>query len=635
MPKTIQGNQSRLQFESIALMKLAKVRSNVEISTTGYYANADGGAAQYIVQSSADYGGTPDEFGDITLANGNIAVLKHDGTIYSTQFGVMGDNAGSPYGDRFRALLTATSNDKVNQLIFSNKIIYFDNTTGAASFQSNCTYIGGKGTVIQPTYYTQRVFLTQNKANFAIEKLTSYINEGLGGEDDTIGGGYWRFESCTNFNMNDIEVSKSFSGGIKFLLCTNFKIETVRALYNQFSGVELEGCSEYVIRDYNLSYNGRYSVGGGYKPLPTGFTGTHGGRGWVVSANGSTLDQKHSRIEDGQCIQNSEYGIRCFAASTKGIKNLTFSDLLLEDNGHPAGTYGTVILASNKGVDALINSDASGESDNIIGRNITINRTLSYGSHISIDGENHRLYNVTCKTSGAGLHALTPFNLFGAKNFVMEGCSSTGSDKHISFGSNSPADVSIIRDRAFDCLEYINGNSTGGFNYISDARAVHRTTAAVAGEDGFNPDGIIMWNITDLYLDGFNQGIVVGSSATTLELYRVKTVNTVANGLRDFSSGGSGIIYNSCQFDSANPLGKSSQVGGGSGVRTGGISWESSIPTSGTYIQGHTVVKINPAGVDVTHNRWMYGWQRLTTGSGHVLNTDWREMWIHNDATTA
>jgi hypothetical protein len=53
-----------------------------------------------------------------------------------------------------------------------------------------------------------------------------------------------------------------------------------------------------------------------------------------------------------------------------------------------------------------------------------------------------------------------------------------------------------------------------------------------------------------------------------------------------------------------------------------------SIPTSGTYVKGH-VVK-NVAGTVVNpgagQEYYVIGWQRITTGSGHVLNTDWKEL---------
>lgn len=53
----------------------------------------------------------------------------------------------------------------------------------------------------------------------------------------------------------------------------------------------------------------------------------------------------------------------------------------------------------------------------------------------------------------------------------------------------------------------------------------------------------------------------------------------------------------------------------------------SAMPTSGKYVKGHFVRNNNPAVAGVATSQYIItGWSRLTTGSGHVLNTDWREM---------
>lgn len=50
------------------------------------------------------------------------------------------------------------------------------------------------------------------------------------------------------------------------------------------------------------------------------------------------------------------------------------------------------------------------------------------------------------------------------------------------------------------------------------------------------------------------------------------------------------------------------------------------IPTSGTYLTGHFATNVNKTVLGVALSRYMVlGWSRLTTGSAHVLNTDWSE----------
>ena len=101
MPKIIQGNFSRYQFDTVALMKLSHVQSGQQVVTKGYYSKNDGGNAEYDVLTASEYStqyagtplSTPNEFTSITMANGNIAVLQLEhGTIDAKKSGIVGDD---------------------------------------------------------------------------------------------------------------------------------------------------------------------------------------------------------------------------------------------------------------------------------------------------------------------------------------------------------------------------------------------------------------------------------------------------------------------------------------------------------------------------------------------------------------
>jgi len=52
-----------------------------------------------------------------------------------------------------------------------------------------------------------------------------------------------------------------------------------------------------------------------------------------------------------------------------------------------------------------------------------------------------------------------------------------------------------------------------------------------------------------------------------------------------------------------------------------------SIPTTGTYVLGLFVPKLIPGVSGAAGSQYVVqGWVRLTTGSAHVLNTDWAEV---------
>lgn len=56
-------------------------------------------------------------------------------------------------------------------------------------------------------------------------------------------------------------------------------------------------------------------------------------------------------------------------------------------------------------------------------------------------------------------------------------------------------------------------------------------------------------------------------------------------------------------------------------------SASATMPTSGSFTQGDFVVNSAPSILGVAGSRYVVrGWTRLTSGSTHVLNTDWAEF---------
>lgn len=118
-------------FESVAKLKLAKLTAGQLCSTKSYYATTDSdtsGAATYKILTSAQYGGTPDEYGDHTLANGNIAKLVHDGTVNVKQLGV--NQSTSDAKDCIESQL----NTDINKIVFDEGTYAFTTLTLTDSF---------------------------------------------------------------------------------------------------------------------------------------------------------------------------------------------------------------------------------------------------------------------------------------------------------------------------------------------------------------------------------------------------------------------------------------------------------------------------------------------------------------------
>jgi len=73
---------SRL-LPTVAAMKLESLAAGVLVETKGYYAAGDGGQARYLIKTAQ----AVDGYGSHTLANGNVAILQHEGLVNILQFG--------------------------------------------------------------------------------------------------------------------------------------------------------------------------------------------------------------------------------------------------------------------------------------------------------------------------------------------------------------------------------------------------------------------------------------------------------------------------------------------------------------------------------------------------------------------
>ena len=74
-------------FETVAQLKLATLTAGQLVSTKGYYASGDGGAADYIVAATQ----AVDGYGDHALAGGTVALLQVEGSADVKKYGATGD----------------------------------------------------------------------------------------------------------------------------------------------------------------------------------------------------------------------------------------------------------------------------------------------------------------------------------------------------------------------------------------------------------------------------------------------------------------------------------------------------------------------------------------------------------------
>ncbi len=81
-----------LSIDTVADLKSQHIRAGISVRTLGYYEVDDGSGTGYIILDPSDYPGAPDEQGDHTLANGNIARLAERTIANAKLFGAVGDD---------------------------------------------------------------------------------------------------------------------------------------------------------------------------------------------------------------------------------------------------------------------------------------------------------------------------------------------------------------------------------------------------------------------------------------------------------------------------------------------------------------------------------------------------------------
>jgi len=641
--KTIDNAINQLSNTSYTfLQKMAE--NEIEIETNWHNSTTKEGGAKYLIKTQQkaiqDGDDVDGEYevnqwvgGNYKLINKEfVLVLKvESGTISAESFGLTGIDKDNPCRKALIKFFEMSSKNHVKTAVLPNREIYFNNIY-PCSLESGCSYKGGRNTILIPIKYDQRVFYSKYKKDFHVENIKSYINESDNGQNNWIGGGYWLFENCEDFLLDKIEVSKSFGTGIKVVNCNDFEIKKIKGNYNGFAALEIQGCYDYVLDDYKFYYNGKFSNSDEFKPLPEGYEGAGpGGRGWVVSALGDERDQGNSEIKNGRVVGNSEYGIRCFAANTKGIKNLKIKNLYLKDNGHPAGYYGDFLVENAHGVDFLINSDETGESENIHWENVNIERSLDYGVPMSVDGLAHEQKNVNITLSGDAYLKLSACQLYGAKTFKSENLTTRGAAQHYAFGALAK-DIDTSGDRAYTCSKFMLGHPTGSNNFFRKAKAYHSSQEAISGENGIEVPSGSGANYEDILLDGFYRGIINNSENVTFN--GIKTVGSKIIGFSNNKKDYDGVVIKNSSFDSASPLDRAGAIGEGGGVRNIGISFSAIMPNEGYFKTGYVVFKMIESNIDQNKKRRVIGWQRMTTGTNHVINIDWHEMWVNTDETT-
>lgn len=523
-------------------------------------------------------------------------------------FGAKGDNIEDDF-IAFQKIISISKNIKI-----LNKTYKLYNTTPLVLREG--MEIKGNGT-LRFTNKAQRFILAENLSYFSIRDIN--IDTDSETTVDFIGGGYVRLVNCSDFIIDNLNIKKTAWDGVKVQGCSDFTIQNCSIKYTKSTAIQIDGCTNFSIINNELSKNGLNSTDDSFADLPDGTTGTHVGRG-VTVYNGCV----NGVIKGNRAVLNSEYGLRIYSAvGSAGSENISFIDNYLEDNGHPAGTYGTVVLASDKGVDLLINNggseDKKTEGIRISGNKI-IRKTKNYGSTVSLHCYDSKIENNEIIHKGNAINNLTGLFLYGAYNCVFDNNLFRGVGSTYVIGSQGTTDCIFKNDVSLDCLSFFIGNPLG-LNIMSNIYAKHNSTVATSGHFGFNTSS--NWRVNDLLFDGFYRGLELSSAVIYAK--NVQTINSSNTGFRNYGVNNSTCKFIQCDFDSHNPNERSNVIYDSNSGRGITVMTALNMPTQGYYNLGSFV--FNTSYLVDANNMTLLGWKRMTSGSSNALNTDWKEVY--------
>ena len=242
-------------FNSVSDLQAASLTAGQLTQTKRYFAGQDGGGATYLIKTAVDYAGTPDGYVDHTLANTNVAVLQHSGTVTSKQVGVI-ESASYVFSEAEynRAALTALLDDeRISYAILeptgTNAIYVWGSINCRRSnltvhHKSGCTVIGRYSDPSEPAFgqaghlfgFVDYTSVYPNAWNSTIQSELENIHYILDGKLSTEYNashsdlhnnnclGFANVKNCSVTGEGGIE--ESDHNGIAFDLdCTNCKVD--------------------------------------------------------------------------------------------------------------------------------------------------------------------------------------------------------------------------------------------------------------------------------------------------------------------------------------------------------------------------------------------------------------------------
>ena len=305
-------------FNSVSDLQAASLTAGQLTSTKGYTTAGDGGGATYLIKTAVDYAGTPDEYGDHTLAGGTIAVLQDSFRLKPRCWGVKADNSSDDYA-AWKAL-----RDWYNT---NRSVIVSGNPTPSYSVEK---IEGVKGTsllsqpLIMPAYFEADFSQTRfDRHPSWAEAVGTYLISAIDLYQGKFGGlSFDGVDYALDIYNNNIDEGAIFISGVQFIGGDNaLRIEAQSSVvvFEKFKCVgvphflDLQRCDRLTLRDgwisqgalstdrdATISVNGGRLIVENVLGVPTTHTGAE--VAWINNNLGS-VDVRGMRFggEAGSC----------------------------------------------------------------------------------------------------------------------------------------------------------------------------------------------------------------------------------------------------------------------------------------------------------------------------------------------
>jgi len=233
-------------FDTVAKLKLAKLKAGQFIETGGYYVKGDAGAARYLIVTPQSFDG----YGDHELANGNIAVLQVDGSAHPELYGAKGDG-------------TTLDTPSLISMYTSGKTKVFTHPHGRIYMHDGSSIIIPEGVNIignnseyklQGGSYTSNRFFLKNTDNInydaglSRQKVFNIVGLGINGNESNVvmtsasTCALWFCQAdnvqVDNLNIYNLAGDNGSLAGITFRFCDNFQVSNCTINNTDRQGVQ-------------------------------------------------------------------------------------------------------------------------------------------------------------------------------------------------------------------------------------------------------------------------------------------------------------------------------------------------------------------------------------------------------------